>query len=554
MGRNNNRRSHGASGQKSSGRSDSYKRFKVKYGGFTFEGSGQNAVGDMLRAGAAASSSYGMMKQIDQSTELGKMIANVIFGELFGGSSGTGANVETGGNTNLQPGEGSNWIDVFHENHQMPLLYLLPYQLGTIIGCFPRGFAEAMILHLLVMFGALCFSRIRAKYLDGKIHSPSLQVIIEATSGSGKGKFKDVFDMLFSRVKEEDDIKYAADDGRGIIQIVGINTTPTKFFQITARNKGVHMYMIHPEIIHAARILKKSGGLSYEHLRCAFDNDEVEYNSMARQIHHGRFRVYLNYTFTGTQQNVESFIAGEEVDGTAQRICWSTIPENDDIDEGQTEYPEATEMEYLRDQIDEWRRLYCFNNDTGVDEPCQETEVDLEYVKRELSSWIKEQSQLADTENNPARKAAVKREAAIAFHLAMVLHMLYEQPGEDNPEDRSKVVAFTLYLANYCMERYLLRFGKKMNDAIQHNRQREQVNISNGSAAAGDVQGERILSPKELYDLYHQNDPSTGKPWSYNALAEAFPGNGSDVTIIKKVNNYAADNGLLVRGQPPKRR
>lgn len=547
----NYRRNNGAPSWKGNRGSNTYKRFKVKYGGFTFEGSGHDAVGDMRRAGVAASSTYGMMKQTEQSSELGKMIENMLFGKLFGGRSG--GNVEVGGDTDPQPREGVDWIDVFHQNHQMPSLQLLPYQLGTILACFPLAFAEAMLLHLIAMFGALCFSRIRAKYMDGKKHSPSLQVVIEGTSGTGKEKIKDIFDLFFSRVKEEDDVKYAAGDGRGIIQIVGINTSPGKFFQITARNNGVHMYMIHPEIIHAARILKKSGGLSYEHLRCAFDNDEVEQNSMTKNVQHGRFRVYLNYTFTGTQQDVKTFIGGEETNGTAQRICWAIIPEHDNSGECSTEYPEDEELEYLRNQIDKWRHMYCFNDDTGVDTPCPETEIDLEYVKRDLSRWRQEQLQLAETEDNPARKAAVNREAAIAFHIAMVLHMLYNQPGEDNPDERNKVIAFTRYLADYCMERYLLCFGKEMTRAIQYNRQKEQVYVSGGTAAPVETQA-KAMTPKELYDLYHQNNPSTGKPWSYKALSEAFPGNGTDVTIMTKVNNYAADNGLLVQGKPPRRR
>ena len=91
-----------------------------------------------------------------------------------------------------------------------------------------------------------------------------------------------------------------------------------------------------------------------------------------------------------------------------------------------------------------------------------------------------------------------------------------------------------------------------MNADIARNRQKEQVGAS--STAEINTPTGKQLSPKELYELYHQSDPSTGKPWSYKTLAAAYPGNGSDVTIMTKVNNYAANNGLLVRGQKPKRR
>ena len=543
----NNKHNSGAPYRQGYGDSLYPRRIKVKYNGYTIEGSGHKAASDMAREGSVAASTFGMMKQSELSATFCDILGKKLIGELIGENSTVTQQVLVSGND-----EGQRWIELFHQNHPMPSLLLLPYELGTIISCFPKGYEEAMLLHLLAMLGALCFSRVRSKYMDGKMHSPSLQVVVEAISGAGKGKFKDIFDLLFERVREDDNVKYAADDGRGIIQVIGINTTPAKFFQITARNKGVHLFVIHPEISHVTRILKKKEGLSYEHLRCAFDNDEVEYNSMAKKMQHGRFRVYLNSTFTGTPVAVDAFIAGEEVGGTAQRICWTTIPEIDYSDLQETEYPDDAELEHLRDQIDSWRQQYCFENSTGVDEPCPETVIELGYVKTVLSQWIQQQIELADRENNPARKAAALREAAIAFHCAMILHMLYDQPTEKDEDDRKKVIILTLYLADYCMERYLLRFKKVMNAEIAHNRQKEQV-VAVSPNEIGTPAGKQ-LSPKELYDLYHQSDPSTGKPWSYKALAESYPGNGSDVTIMTKVNNYAAENGLLVRGQAPKKR
>ena len=545
----NNKRYNGAPYRKGYGDSLYPRRIKVKYNGFTIEGSGHKAVSDMAREGSVAASTFGMMKQSELSATFSELLGKKLIGELIGEAST--ASGEGSGNETRNP-DGPIWIDEFHKNHQMPSLLLLPYELGAIISCFPKGYEEAMLLHLLSMMGALCFSRVRSKYLDGKMHSPSLQVVVEGTSGAGKGKFKDIFDLLFERVREDDNVKYAADDGRGIIQIIGINTTPAKFFQITAKNQGVHMYVFHPEISHVTKILKQKEGLTYEHFRCAFDNDEVEYNSMAKKVQHGRFRVYMNSTFTGTQTAVDAFIAREEVGGTAQRICWTTIPEIDYSDMQETEYPDDADLELLRDQIDTWRRQFCFDNSIGVDVPCPETVIELGYVKTALSQWIQQQIDLADKENNPARKAAALREAAIAFHCAMVLHMLYGQPTKNDEEEQRKVILITLYLADYCMERYLLRFRKIMNADIARNRQKEQVGTS--SPAEINTPAGKQLSPKELYELYHQSDPSTGKPWSYKALATAYPGNGSDVTIMTKVNNYAADNGLLVRGQDPKKR
>lgn len=544
-------RKNGTPGWKRSGApSNQGNHQKVRYGGFTLEGFGKNAIADMRRAGHIGAITYGMMKQTEHSIGIREVLEKKLLGWLFGDAPQPPTTPTDAPDTSdpARPVEEKSWDEAFHETHRMPALYKLPYHLAAILGIFPKGYAEAMLLHVLALFGALCFSRIRAKYLDGKMHAPNIQVVIEAPSGIGKGKFKDVFDRLFSRVIADDNVKYAADSGRDIIQIVSIKTTQAQFFKFTAANKGVHMYLFHPEISHAAQILKQKSGLTYEHLRCAFDNDEVENNSMAKNIQQGRFRTFLNYTLTGTPDTVDRFIAGEEVDGTAQRICWAAVPESCVVDEKETEYPEEDEMANLQDQIDKWRKTYCYYDKAGLEVPCKETVVDLDYVKEALKDWSREQKKLADEQSYPARDAAIRREAAIAFHLAMVLHMLYGQPGEGDAE-RQDVIDFTLYLADYCMERYLHRFGQKMNQTILRNRQKEQV-VSPGAVGPSPVP--QKLSPKELYDIYHQTNPKTGKPWSYRDLAEAYPGNGSNVTIMADVKKYAAENGLKVRGKAPK--
>lgn len=53
----------------------------------------------------------------------------------------------------------------------------------------------ALLFTLLAAFGGLCFSKVRSKYLDGKMHAPNILVICEAESGAGKGDLKKVFDL-----------------------------------------------------------------------------------------------------------------------------------------------------------------------------------------------------------------------------------------------------------------------------------------------------------------------------------------------------------------------
>ena len=101
---------------------------------------------------------------------------------------------EYGEEPEVQP----SWLENFQKKFKMPALRGI---LDTLInGVCPIGYEPAMLIHLLSMFGALCFSKVRAKYLDGILHAPNLQLIIEGGWGTGKGKFETIHKLLFARI------------------------------------------------------------------------------------------------------------------------------------------------------------------------------------------------------------------------------------------------------------------------------------------------------------------------------------------------------------------
>ena len=57
----------------------------------------------------------------------------------------------------------------------------------------------------------------------------------------------------------------------------------------------------------------------------------------------------------------------------------------------------------------------------------------------------------------------------------MVIHMLYGCPGPDMVQTRRKVVDLTMYLTNYCMERFLFKFGDIQKVQRELNNQAERV-------------------------------------------------------------------------------
>ena len=335
----------------------------------------------------------------------------------------------------------------------------LPPMLQFVVERSPAGYEVAMTVTLLCAFAALCFSKVRAKYLDGKVHAPNLLVLVEASWGVGKEKFMTALNALFKRLFDRDKAKYSSDDEGKIIQWAGISATESKFIDILADNGEVHVLMVSSEVLAAVNNMRKQNGLTAEYFRKAIDNGEVYRANKSKAIQ-GLFRVFMNCILTGTPGDTEKFFSKELEGGTASRFCLLAIPDSGRYLEALI-IEDGEQLERLRDQIDEWNQLYCYGHDelSGCDIPAEEHFIDLGYVNDALNSWIDDQWLRANADPSDPRVNARGRMAAIAFHCAMVIHMLFGCPEAEMAQTRRKVVDLTIYLANYFMERFLHKFG-----------------------------------------------------------------------------------------------
>lgn len=223
----------------------------------------------------------------------------------------------------------STWIENFHSKYVMPEQ---PLTIARLLQGTPEGYEDAMLLHLLSMFGSMCFSKVRAVYLDKVMHAPNLQVIIEGNWGTGKAKFEQMYKVLFDRIIQADIEKINSSDKEDedlnqIIQTSGIGTSMSKLVDILASNQGCHSYIFNSEVRALANDLKKANGLNFDYLRKAFENGDVCRNNKTKDTKNGIFPIFLNYTITGTPADVQDTFKKELEGGTLSRICWTTIPE-----------------------------------------------------------------------------------------------------------------------------------------------------------------------------------------------------------------------------------
>lgn len=377
----------------------------------------------------------------------------------------------------------------------------LPDILANVLSRVPAGYEMAMLVFLLSAMGAMCFSKVRSVYRDGKIHAPNLMVIIEGRWGTGKEKFNQMFQYLFRDIINRDKSMLGKD--RVIIQHAGINASQSKFIDIMANNQGVHIFVFCSEIKELKTAMKRANGLTFVHLRKAFDNSEVERQNKSKDIQ-GLFPVFMNAAFTGTPGDVNDFISKELEGGSASRFIWSTIPDPGRVLES-LDLPEDDEIRMMRDQIMEWNEKYCHKTINGVDVAADEYHINLGYINDALKNWIENTQCDNGREDDPARFDARGRMACIAFHAAIVLHMLYGEPTD--AAKKQVIVDLTLLIADYCMERFLEKFGAQQRALhIATNHKAAAPSCNKNDNYSGGLSKETVVA---MYELY-QSSPGMG--------------------------------------------
>ena len=163
--------------------------------------------------------------------------------------------------------------------------------------------------------------------------------------------------------------------------------------------------------------------------------------------------------------------------------------------------------------------------------------LNLDFVNDSLKGWIEEQKALSDEEQNPARSAVRKRMAAMAFHFAMPLFILFDSPDAKDWQKRKQLTDLTIYIANYCIERFLKKFGKQQNAQLKANKREELVDNENGSEVSGNSGNERKLrSPfitdvAELKRLHDMKDENGKNKNGWKKLAKL---SGWDVSKVRR--------------------
>lgn len=373
--------------------------------------------------------------------------------------------------------------DAYSVRNTIPTLPPVFYEMALIA---PKDFKQAVVLCQLPILGTLA-SRLRSKYLDGQMHSPSFQVSLEAPQASGKGFMRRLVDfeleqvishddeqrqrerdyeakvremkMLNIKVNKENKNEVLGERPETLIRFVPATISITKLLMRMNAAKGLHLFAFAEEIDTVTKAFKRGFSDFSDLLRVSFDNGLYGQDYATDTSFSGIIPIYYNFLCSGTPKAMKRFYPDVE-DGLISRVLFVTLP--DQFGKPMPVWQTLTDEQRLFIQ----HKLIDLNEiSMDGDEVNNVHVMNLDYVNKELEKWILKQQSIALREDDRTRDIFCRRAAVVGFRAAMLAHFMYHEPTTSFMPLRNNVVAFALWVAESMLTQHLLRFQVNSNNS-----------------------------------------------------------------------------------------
>lgn len=372
-------------------------------------------------------------------------------------------------------GDETDLPDIITDTTKLPPL---PPVFKQFVDNAPDDFKQAVLLCQLPILGALG-SKLRAEYLDGRMHSPSFQVSLEAPQASGKSFMSRLAEYELAqmiahdetqREKEQEydkkvremkllNIKVNADNKeeilgsrpQSLIRYVPPTISITKLLMRMNDAQGLHLFCFCPEADTMTKAFKRGFSSLSDLLRLSFDNDKAGQDYASDSSFSGVVRMYYNLLMSGTPKAMRRFYPDVE-DGLISRVCFVTLP-----DQFGKPMPQWVELNKEQKAIVDVGLVRLNEISIQGDEVQPDHVMKLNYLNKEMEKWIKAQQAEAVKNDDRTRDIFCRRAAVVGFRAGMLAHFLYGE--KTTPTIMRHVRMFAQYVANSMLNQQLLRFN-----------------------------------------------------------------------------------------------